>query len=132
MRHSLTSIDYLRWCLTNPPRTRVDLRKWLNLKESVSTDLLVELSIKKYPIHFLSGSLADIPKIAGGLAKQSRKCALLTDQTVWKSIAAPMREILGNLPRLELPAGEKTKSLASLGQVLDFMAAERLDRNSVL
>ena len=36
------------------------------------------------------------------------------------------------IPRLELPVGETTKSLNNLGRVLDFMAAERLDRNSVL
>ncbi len=67
-----------------------------------------------------------------GFGESGRKCALLTDQMVWKSLPASLREIFATVPRLELPAGEKTKSFAELGRVLDFMAAERLDRSAVL
>lgn len=37
---------------------------------------------------------------------------------------------LVDAPRLELPGGEPTKSLARLGQVLDFLAASDLDRHA--
>lgn len=43
-----------------------------------------------------------------------------------------MGESIASLPRLELPAGEKTKSLLGLGRILDFMASEQMDRSSVL
>lgn len=98
----------------------------------MNADLQVSLSTKNYPIRFEDESWAGLAASLKQLAAAGRKCALLTDQTVWKSLPAPLREIFASLPRLELAAGEKTKSLAEFGRVLDFMAAERLDRTSVL
>lgn len=46
--------------------------------------------------------------------------------------AAVLGERLSRLPRLALEPGEASKSLASLGRVLEFLAANRLDRKSVL
>ena len=126
------SIDYLRQCLTDRKRTRFDLCKYLNLKESVSESLIVDLSTKKYLIQFQSGSLAGISDLVGSLTKEGRKSALLTDERVWQAIDSSLREILAGMPRLELRAGEKTKSIAGFERVVDFMAAERLDRTSVL
>ena len=132
MRRSLMSMDYLRQCLTDRKRTRFDLCKYLNLKESVSESLIVDLSTKKYLIQFQSGSLAGISDLVGSLTKEGRKSALLTDERVWQAIDSSLREILAGMPRLELRAGEKTKSIAGFERVVDFMAAERLDRTSVL
>ena len=94
--------------------------------------LTVKLSAKNYPIHFLSEAWEGLGATLQRFAQGGRKCALLTDQTVWKSLPDSLRQIFAAVPRLELPAGEKTKSLTELGRVLDFMAAERLDRASVL
>jgi 3-dehydroquinate synthase len=98
----------------------------------VNADLHVNLSSKNYPIRFQDESWEGVSAAVKELASENRKSALLTDQNVWRALPAPLREIVGGLPRLELPPGEKTKSLADLGRVLDFMAAERLDRSSVL
>ena len=98
----------------------------------MNESLTVELSTKKYLIQFQSGSLAGIADLLASLAKEGRKCALLTDERVWQAIDSSLRDLLAGLPRLELRAGEKTKSVAGFERVVDFMAAERLDRTSVL
>ena len=98
----------------------------------MNADLQVSLTSKNYPIRFLGGSWEGLAASLQRLSDGGRKCALLTDQTVWKSLPPELSAIFAAVPRLELPAGEKTKSLAELGRVLDFMAAQRLDRSSVL
>ncbi len=98
----------------------------------MSTSLTVELSTKKYLIEFQDQSLAGISAVLATLTKEGRKSALLTDERVWKAIDSSLRDLLAGLPRLELRAGEKTKSVAGFERVVDFMAAERLDRGSVL
>lgn len=98
----------------------------------MNIDLHVSLSTKNYPIRFLNESWEGLAASLRQFREGGRKNALLTDQTVWESLPPALREIFGALPRLELPAGEKTKSLAEFGRVLDFMAAQRLDRSSVL
>ena len=98
----------------------------------MNADLHVSLGTKNYPIRFQNESWAGLSTSLKRYSDGGRKCALLTDQMVWKSLPAELREIFAAVPRLELPAGEKTKSLAELGRVLDFMAAARLDRSSVL
>lgn len=132
MRPILTSIDYLRCCLIKPLRRIFDLHKYLTLKESVNESLTVDLSTKKYLIEFQTGSLAGISGLLAKLTKEGRKSALLTDERVWQAIDPSLREILASLPRLELRAGEKTKSIAGFERVVDFMAGERLDRTSLL
>jgi 3-dehydroquinate synthase len=98
----------------------------------VHEGLTVKLSAKNYPIHFLGETWEGLSSELQNFSQSGRKCALLTDQTVWKSLPDSLRQIFASVPRLELPAGEKTKSLTELGRVLDFLAAERLDRSSVL
>ncbi|MEJ1972897.1 MAG: 3-dehydroquinate synthase [Lacunisphaera sp.] len=94
--------------------------------------LTVKLSEKNYPIQFANETWGGLGATLKRLGENGRRSALLTDQTVWQALPLSLREIFKEVPRLELPAGEKTKSLAELGRVLDFMAAERLDRSSVL
>jgi 3-dehydroquinate synthase len=98
----------------------------------VSESLTVELSTKKYLIQFQDRSLAGISDLLAKLTKDGRKSALLTDERVWQAIDPSIRDLLVGLPRLELRAGEKTKSVTGFERVVDFMAAERLDRGSVL
>jgi len=109
-----------------------DLHKSLAFNESVQTDLQIKLAAKNYPIRFAQDSWTGIETTLQRLASAGRKTALVTDQTVWQSLPQELRRVFDALPRLELAPGEKTKSLAELGRVLDFMAAQRLDRGSVL
>ncbi len=68
----------------------------------------------------------------GELSAAGRWSVLLTDQAVLAALNGPMRPAIEVMPRLVLPNGEKTKSMAFYGQVLDFLAGQRLDRNAVL
>jgi 3-dehydroquinate synthase len=98
----------------------------------VLEELQVNLPSKTYPIRFLDDSVGALAVARQQLAGSHRRSAVVTDQSVWHAMPSAVRSILGDLPRLELSPGEKTKSLAEFGRVLDFMAAERLDRGSVL
>lgn len=98
----------------------------------MTESLSVKLSTKNYPIQFLGDDLGEVSRLLAAFSQAQRKCAVLTDQQVWAGGPEGLRQLLGALPRLEMPAGEKSKSLTGLGRVLDFMAAEKLDRTSVL
>lgn len=65
-------------------------------------------------------------------AQQGRKSVVLTDESVADVQGSFLDRVFAGVPRLALPAGEKTKSLANLGRTLDFMAEQRLDRSGVL
>jgi len=60
------------------------------------------------------------------------RVAFVTDETVAKAQADWLERALAETPGYVVPAGETTKSLGELGRVLDFLAAERLDRRSLL
>jgi len=98
----------------------------------VNTELTVQLSAKRYPIQFLRGTAEPLAALVAALKKEGRKQVVVTDEAVWRAQGGQLGVALGDLPRLVLPAGEKTKSLENFGRVLDFMAAERVDRTSVL
>lgn len=66
------------------------------------------------------------------LTLAGRKSVLLTDEAVLAAMPASVRASFGAIPQSVLPPGEKTKSLESLGRVLDFLASQRLDRGGVL
>jgi 3-dehydroquinate synthase len=59
-------------------------------------------------------------------------CALLTDEGVARAQEAFLAQIFAGLPRLNVVVGEKAKSLEVFGQVLDFLATNRVGRQSVL
>lgn len=56
----------------------------------------------------------------------------MTDAGVAGAQEAFLEEAFAGVPRLVLESGEQTKSLGQFGRVLDFLAAERLDRGGVL
>ena len=66
------------------------------------------------------------------LAAAGRRTALLTDAGVARAQDRLLRRAFAGVPRLVLPAGETTKSLASYARVLNFLAEQQLDRRGVL
>lgn len=56
---------------------------------------------------------------------------VLADREAWRLHGARLGA-LGDAPRLELDGGEGAKSLAKLGEVLDFLASARCSRRSCL
>jgi 3-dehydroquinate synthase len=94
--------------------------------------LMVRLRERSYPIHFGRGAARTLAAVRRELTATGRRHAVLTDSGVARAHAALLRLAFKDAPILVLPAGEKTKSLASYARVLNFLARHRLDRTSVL
>ncbi len=94
--------------------------------------LNIKLPSKSYPIHLGDSIAQSVAKKRESLVKEGRRSVLITDKGVMRACAALFDEAFAGIPRLALPAGEQAKSLAQLGRVLDFLAAEQLDRGGVL
>ncbi len=94
--------------------------------------LPVSLAKHSYPIRFGGSVAAAVRELRMKLMGGGCTEALLTDAKVAAACARQLSVVFKKVPRLVLPAGESTKSLESLGRVLDFLAAERLGRDGVL
>jgi 3-dehydroquinate synthetase len=79
-----------------------------------------------YDVHVGPGALERLPDVV--LAE--RASAVLSDENVAPLHAARLGARAR--PLLAVPAGERSKSLGELERVLDFLAAQALDRSSVL
>ncbi|EDY82053.1 3-dehydroquinate synthase [Verrucomicrobiia bacterium DG1235] len=99
---------------------------------SSSKQVLVETSRSTYPIHVgrsLGGQLAETLK---GLLEKGSRIAAITDSNVRAAQSAWFDELDENVAVLTVPAGETSKNLSCLGEVLDFLAANKLDRGGVV
>jgi 3-dehydroquinate synthase len=94
--------------------------------------LRVELGARSYPITFGPDLSADLRAEIARRHAAGQRVAAVTDRQVATAQAAWLASVLGRVPTLVLEPGEETKSLAGLGRVLDFMAAENLDRAGAL
>ncbi|MEO6874435.1 MAG: 3-dehydroquinate synthase [Opitutaceae bacterium] len=94
--------------------------------------LSVKLGERSYSISIGSGLVGTVATEIANQTKAGRKIAVLTDQTIAACQAAALQTMFGPAPKLVLAPGEETKSLVDLGRVLDFLAAQTLDRASVL
>ncbi len=94
--------------------------------------LRVELGARSYPITFGPDLSAELRAEIARRQAAGQRVAAVTDRHVATAQAAWLRAVLGDLPTLVLEPGEETKSLAGLGRVLDFLAAENLDRAGAL
>lgn len=100
--------------------------------DSMAERLIVNLGERSYPIWFGSDLSTEVRAKVAEFTAAGRKVAIVTDQTVATRQAAGMAAMFGASPVLALAPGEATKSLWEFGRVLDFLAAERMDRTSVL
>jgi 3-dehydroquinate synthase len=94
--------------------------------------LTVQLKDRSYPIHFAAGLRQEIRAELDALGGSGRKAAVVTDSNVATRQKQALAEMAAGAPTLVLPPGESTKSLESLGRVLDFLAEQRLDRSGAL
>jgi 3-dehydroquinate synthase len=94
--------------------------------------LTVQLADRSYPIHFAAELRQEIRAELEALGRAGRKVAVVTDSNLATQQAQTLEEIAAGAPTLILPPGESTKSLDSLGRVLDFLAERQLDRSSAL
>ena len=94
--------------------------------------LIVELGSRSYPIDFPNDPSSAIQTALVEASKAGRVSVLLTDEGVVQAQAKFLAENFSSIPRLILPAGEKTKSLESFGRVLDFLSANNVTRQGML
>jgi 3-dehydroquinate synthase len=103
-----------------------------------TASLHVNLGERSYDLHFGSRLTARLRSELESARAAGRKVAVVTDSNLAVAQAAMLDELAGAessaeaWPRLVLPAGEGTKCVAELGRVWDFLAANRLDRSSLL
>jgi 3-dehydroquinate synthase len=94
--------------------------------------LTVNLGARSYPLRFGADLSADVRDEVRKLREAGRKVAALTDRHLAALQAGALAVMLGDVPVLAVEPGEDSKSLAGLGRVLDFLAANGLDRGGVL
>lgn len=98
----------------------------------MADELVVELGEKSYPIQFPGDAAAAIRARLSAHEAHGRQNILLTDDGVARAQSEFLAHAFGATPRLIVPAGERTKSLETLGKVLDFLASNRVNRQGVL
>ncbi len=98
----------------------------------MTTELAVDLGDKSYPIRFPADLSKAIQDLLAVNVAAGRNNILLSDDGVVSAQSKFVAETFGATPRMILPAGERTKSLESYGKVLDFLAANHINRQSVL
>ena len=94
----------------------------------MSASLHIELGERGYEILIGENQGHRVGELLAALAGSGRRGAVLTDQGVFAAQGDYLQGVFHSLPRLVLPAGESTKTLAQLGVVYDFLAAEGIDR----
>jgi 3-dehydroquinate synthase len=98
----------------------------------MSETLAVNLAERSYLIHFDN----DVGELISQEVKRrlavGRKIAVLTDENLNRTQDAWIRKTFGEAPLFVVGPGEGAKSLTVFGQVLDFLAAEKLDRGAAL
>ena len=94
--------------------------------------LTVHLAERSYPIHFAVELNSELRAEMEALSRSDRKAVVVTDDNVAAHQDVRLRQWSSESPVLVLPPGEGTKSLESLGRVLDFLAGQGLDRTSSL
>ena len=106
---------------------------------SMQSSLRVNLGERSYDLFFGSGILAGLREELVALGAAGRRVAVVTDANLVRDQAGALALLAGRaagdaeaFPMLVLAAGEGTKRLEELGKVWDFLAANRLDRSSVL
>ncbi|HVU34094.1 MAG TPA: 3-dehydroquinate synthase [Opitutaceae bacterium] len=94
--------------------------------------LAVNLGERTYRIHFGADLTREIRAVVDGLIAAGRKVAVVTDTNVLRVQGGAVRAMGGDAPVFAVDPGENAKSLAGYGSVLDFLAAQKLDRRGVL
>lgn len=107
-------------------------RNRVSLNVFMSETLSVHLAERSYVIHFGPDVGPLISNEISARLAAGRKVAVLTDQNFARSQGAWLRTVFRDTPTLVAAAGEASKSLTILGQVLDFLAEQKLDRGGAL
>ena len=95
----------------------------------------VNLGDRSYPIHIGTGLLADAGRLIAPLLHRKR-VVVITDENVGALHLSALRAGLNKaditMEALELPAGEATKSWAKIQEVVEWMLAQKVERDDVV
>src|SRR6266542_5760101 len=94
--------------------------------------LNVELGERRYPITFAENAVIVVADTIGALARSGRTVAVVTDANIMERQPRALGAMFGHTPLLAVKPGESAKSLDGFGQVLDFLAANKIDRTGAL
>lgn len=98
----------------------------------MAVSLTVNLSERSYAILFATDLVSEIQATVKGLRDTGRKVLVLTDRNLAAKQTAALTAMFGDAPQCIVEAGEGSKSVASFGRVLEFLAEQRVDRGGVL
>jgi 3-dehydroquinate synthase len=94
--------------------------------------LTVNLGERSYKISFALNHGSALRNLVDEFQAGGGRVAVLTDTHLRAVQAKALGEMFGEVPMLAVEAGENAKSISTLGQVLEFLAEQRLDRGGVL
>lgn len=98
----------------------------------MAESLRVNLGTRSYPIYF-DGSLdGDVEAAMESYTSSGRKVVIVTDRHVEQSQTARVSQWGKRARTFVVEPGETAKSLATFGSVMDFLAAEKVDRGGAL
>jgi len=98
----------------------------------MADSLVVNLGERSYSIEFDRETVAAVASEVRNRVGSGRNVAVLTDRNLAEKQRELLRSMFGDAPQLVVSPGESAKSLAVLGQVLDFLADHHIDRGGAL
>ena len=94
--------------------------------------LKVDLGSRSYSIRIGKGILPDIVVARNTALEAGKKVAFFFDAGFKAAHPQVCKDLSGNTHQFELPCGEKTKSVANLEEVWNFLAQIKMDRGGVV
>lgn len=98
----------------------------------MTESLTVNLGDRSYPLHFGRDLTSEVRRRLDGLRADGRKALVVTDRRLVEAQTTAINAMFGDVPRWAVEPGEESKSLRVFGQVLDFLAEQKLDRAGVV
>jgi 3-dehydroquinate synthase len=98
----------------------------------MSENLTVNLGDRSYSIRFGADLRSEVKSEVERIVASGRKVAVLTDANVLRAQGSNWNGVFGPAGTYVVAPGEEAKSLSGLGEVLDFLAEQKLDRGGVL
>jgi 3-dehydroquinate synthase len=98
----------------------------------MAESLAVHLGERSYTLHFGADCSEQVRREVARLGAAGRRVAVVTDANVAAAQASALAAVFAGVPVLAVEPGEGAKSLGGLGRVLDFLAANRLDRGGAV
>jgi len=94
--------------------------------------LAVALGERSYTIHFETDSSASLAARVADLRAAGRRAVVVTDTSLQRAQAGFLFAAFGDTPVVAVEPGEESKSLAGFSRLLDFLAANKVDRGGVV